>query len=520
MIRLTLAPLRGHPWAYSCTPSAYDEAVRVRFGAVPGVRWDRSATPPRYVGAVDALAPVVTTLVAARVAVCDDSATIGTHYYAPFDPASGLRAYQVEGAQWCEQQLRETGGALLADEMGIGKTAQAIAAARALLSPGADVLVVCPAIVVPHWRAQITKWGGVSCLGWQVLSYERFTRAQKRGEVLPANLVVFDECHYLSNPKAQRTQAAHAYCAGCPARPSVLLLSGTPMTTRPRDLWAPLDLMHPGRWGSRHAFEKRYCGGRFDEIPGLERAVWVADGATHLDELAARLAHVMLRRTKAEVALELPPRTRQVIEVELPRAALRSLRAAASALDWSGRLAAQGVGSLLSQVEAYKVDAALSLARDVLASGGRPLMLTTRKATAEQIADELRCPCATGDVPPGERRAALLSGDGAAVSTIYAVTTGIDLTEFDCIIFTGLDWVPSTLLQAEARIHRIGQLKGVIVYYLVGVGSIDEVVRERVIERLGVIATLAGGDESAMAAELGGNDEDVLAALVAAIKGE
>jgi SWI/SNF-related matrix-associated actin-dependent regulator of chromatin subfamily A-like protein 1 len=246
----------------------------------------------------------------------------------------------------------------------------------------------------------------------------------------------------------------------------------------------------------------------------------VADGASHVEELSLRLRSVMLRRTKSEVALELPARTRTVIEVELPPKAKKALQAAAKALDWAGSAKA-GVGSLLSQVEAYKVEAALELARDVIANGGRPLLLTTRKATAEQLADELRCPCAHGDnSTPENRRSILLSGDGAAVSTIDSVTTGIDLVQFDCVIFTGLDWVPSKMLQAEARIHRLGQSRGVTIYFLVGVGSIDEVVRERVIDRLEVIATLAGGDESVMASELGGNDDDILAALVAAVKGD
>lgn len=503
MIRLTVAPLSGHLWAVSCTPSAFDEAVKVQMHAMPGIKWN--VGEKRYEGAPEAIKVAVDILRAAKVTL-SDVMNLALSGGIPCG-AGELRAYQKIGAGWCVEQLAATRGAMLADEMGIGKTAQAITAA--VMLGVVSALIVCPAIVVPHWKAQLKKWAAGVPGNSDVLSYEAFTRRQKRGELQAAALLILDEAHYTSNPKAQRTQAVRGYIAQ--HAPMVLELSGTPMTTRPRDLWQPLDLMHPGRWGSKFSFEKRYCNGRFEEIPGLDKAVWTADGATHIDELAVRLKAVMLRRTKAEVALELPPRTRQVIEVELPKKAAKALKAAAAALTWSG--AAQGVGSLLSQVESYKVDAALSLARDVLASGGRPLLLTTRKATAQQLSDELRCPCAHGDVPPDKRRAVLLSGDGAAVSTIYAVTTGIDLTEFDCIIFTGLDWVPSTLLQAEARIHRIGQLRGVTIYYLVGVGSIDEVVRERVIDRLEIIAALAGGDEAGFAVELGGNDDNLLSDL-------
>jgi SWI/SNF-related matrix-associated actin-dependent regulator 1 of chromatin subfamily A len=520
MIRLSVAPL-PHPWLLRCTPSAYEEAVKVQMGGIPGIKWQPAANDVAgcYVGAAEALAPVIATLRAAKV-VSGGEMPIGlTRRMHVTDDK--LRAYQREGAAWCAWMLRETSGALLADEMGIGKTAQAISAIAAL---GVDsATVVCPAIVAPHWRGQILKWmpdegAREEGCGWAVYSYEAFTRAWAKGTVTRSDVLVVDECHYISNPKAKRSQAIAGFRAM--HSPAVLLLSGTPMTTRPADLWHPLDLMHPGRWGTKFAFEKRYCAGHFEEIPGLDKAKWEAKGSSNVDELAARLRAVMLRRTKAEVLAELPQRTRVVIEVELPAKARKALKAATMALDWAGNGKA-GVGSLLSQVEGYKIDAALSLARDVLANGGRPLILCNRKATAESIADELQCPCAHGDnSSPDDRRGKLLAGEGAAVSTIDSVTTGIDLVQFDCVIFTGLDWVPSKLLQAESRIHRLGQQRGVTIYFLVGVGSIDEVVRERVIDRLGVIATLAGGDEALMASELGGNDDDVLADLLKAIKGE
>ena len=129
---------------------------------------------------------------------------------------------------------------------------------------------------------------------------------------------------------------------------------------------------------------------------------------------------------------------------------------------------------------------------------------------------------ATGDAPPAKRAELLTSGDGAAVATMYAVTTGIDLVEFDVVIFVGLDWLPSTLLQAEARLHRIGQRRPVTIYYLIGRGTLDEVVKERVIERLHNFVTLTGasGDESQLAADLTDGDEDsLIAELVAHAKG-
>jgi SWI/SNF-related matrix-associated actin-dependent regulator 1 of chromatin subfamily A len=506
VIRLTLEPAGPH--LVSATPSAYDEAVKVQMAAVPGIRWDHEARC--YLGWPEAIQAAAVTLMAAKVAkVAGEPGGWHRLHVGLRPPPPGLLPYQIEGAQWCADLLASTGGALLADEMGIGKTAQAIAAALAL--GVSSVAVTCPAVVVRHWWSQIAKWAPDAGITWTVQSYEKFTKSPPPA----ARLLIVDELHYVANPTTKRSKAVASYRAA--HGPMMLGLTGTPITTEPSDFWHPLDLLHPGRWGSRFAFQKRYCGGRFEEIPGLDKAKWVCSGATHLDELQNRLQAAMLRRTKADVRLQLPSRTRTVIEVELPAKARAGLAAAARALDWNGSAAKAGVGALLSQAEEWKVKAAVELARDVIANGGRPLVLTTRKATAETIADELRCPCATGDIHATMRRDALLSGTGAAVSTIYAVTTGIDLVQFDSIIFTALDWVPATLLQAEARVHRIGQERSVTIYYLCALGSIDEVVRERVIDRLDTIGTLLGGDEALMSKEIGGNDDDLLAGIVAGV---
>jgi SNF2 family DNA or RNA helicase len=98
---------------------------------------------------------------------------------------------------------------------------------------------------------------------------------------------------------------------------------------------------------------------------------------------------------------------------------------------------------------------------------------------------------------------------------MQSVTTGIDLTCFDSIIMVGLDWLPSTLRQAEDRIHRIGQNFPVTIYYLIGTGTLDEVVRERVINRLEVSGKLLGDGDSDMITDLSGGSEDDLINAIA-----
>lgn len=537
MILLTLTPLPHG--IIRATPSAYHEATREQFGAIPGVSWNRMTAS--YEGPAEAINIAATLLESAGVArlqqVPHASSLEAPPPAAPLE-IEGLREYQRDGAMWLGSMLARYGAGLLADEMGIGKSAQAIAAADPL--PG-KVLVIAPAIVVPHWEAQITRWalhfGVESDFGeppanttrkprrlewaepqkrWHVTSYEL---AAKRGELGEFATIVLDEIQYLKNASTPRTRKLRDAFSTCAQRPRLIGLSGTPMTVRPRDLWSVLDTLFPGRWGSFWQFSKRYCGGHYKEIPGLPRSVWDCDGRSHEGELATRLSHYMLRRTKADVALELPPRERVMLECELPPAAARDFEAARIAL--AGARDSQSLARLLSSTEDHKIDAAVSLAQEILEAGGRPLLFTTRRSTAKELAIRLCCPHVDGETPTESRRSTLLAGTGPGVATIQSVTTGIDLTEFTSAIFVGLDWVPSTLLQAEARIHRIGQQRNTTIYYLIGIGTADEAVRERVIERLETAGALLGGDVGDGMGEMlrGGNEEQLLQDLISAIAG-
>jgi SWI/SNF-related matrix-associated actin-dependent regulator 1 of chromatin subfamily A len=409
---------------------------------------------------------------------------------------------------WLVAMLQSQGAALLTDEMGLGKSAQAIAAISTY--PEARTVIVCPAIVCEHWRRQILAWGREGDFDWEVMSYEGFRAKPPQA----AGFLVLDEIHYLANPKSQRSQAVAGWAAT--HRPAVIGLSGTPMTSRPTNLWHPLELLWPGRFGRAWNFQERYCDGSFVEVPAREgtKRVWQAMGVSRADELATRLQSVMLRRTKAEVLDQLPALRREMIEIELP---LKTRRAIAKAQQAASGLTGASLTAMLSQIEEHKIDAAVEQAKLITESGGRPLILTTRKASAEAIGAVLGCPVATGDDAPEKRRGLLLSGDGPGVATVYSVTTGIDLTEFDCVLFVGLDWTPSTLLQAEARIHRIGQSRAVTIYYMIGLGTLDELVRDRVIGKLEAFGTIVGsGDEAGLAGALAGGDEAALLAQLAA----
>lgn len=478
-----------------------------------------------------------------------------------------LRDYQQRGVQWLQETLQTRRAAILADSPGLGKTLQSI---TAMLAAGVrSIVIICPAIVVPHWWSQLEKWGAIeverhsrrkgvawrgrvghgarSAAEFRVFSYEGFAQAVKAGGkeptskqarwvALPAccDFLVLDELHHLMSENSKRSKAVRQALGQWPQRPLVLGLSGTPMTARPRDLWAPLDLLFGRRVaGSFYSFTKSFCAGHWKEIEGLDRSVWDSSGTSNAVELAAKLAPLMLRRTKQEVLSELPAIQRSVHEVELPeqarRAAGEAAREAALAAasnDWGTEsspargLLGSSIGRLLSGLEAHKLDAAAELAQELVAEGSRPLLLTTRIESARLLGERLCCPWVCGETPVSSRREQLLAGTGPGVATIGSVLEGVDLVEFDVVIFVGLDWVPARLLQAESRAHRMGQRRSVQVIYLVCAGTLDELVRDRVIERLETFAAIVGGEaEGELAQTLrGGSEDDLLRAFIEAAK--
>src|SRR5688500_582672 len=235
--------------------------------------------------------------------------------------AAGLFPHQVEGVAFLLGRRR----AILADDMGLGKTRQSIVALTEA-APGGPWLVVCPASVKRNWVREILAvrpGDTVHVVGpadppapgyteWVVINYDLLRRVDALLEDLPWTGMVFDEAHYLKNHKSQRSKVS---CALVASAPNAVLhaLTGTPLTNRPRDLFPLLQLVgHPmGR--SFLTFAKRYCDATHNGFG------WVTDGASNLVELRTQLHGVMLRRTKDEV-LDLPPKLRTWLTVEVPEA--------------------------------------------------------------------------------------------------------------------------------------------------------------------------------------------------------
>ena len=241
--------------------------------------------------------------------------------------AAALLPFQREGVEFV---LRKGGRALIAHDMGLGKTLQALAV-LAHYSHEWPALVVVPASMRWPWVDALELWldgllrpgdvcvvrdGGCTSVAHPeskvvVVSYPLLVNPSIRAQVEAAKfrVVVADESHYLKDPKAKRTQAL------APVLRRALrcvLLSGTPALNRPKDLFPQLDAIKPGGFGSFSDFARRYCDAK--RLPWG----WSFDGGSHLEELHRRLVDgYMHRRLKAVVADQLPPCRRERVRIEL-----------------------------------------------------------------------------------------------------------------------------------------------------------------------------------------------------------
>ena len=448
--------------------------------------------------------------------------------------ADGLFPHQIEGVAFLLGRRR----AILADDMGLGKTRQAIVSLRHR-TPGGPRLVVCPASVKQNWAREIgvvapdtsvlVIEGSASAsltAEWVVINYDILGRHIDGLLRVPWAALVFDEAHYLKNHTSARSKLARqltaAAAAAAPAL-AVQLLTGTPLTSRPRDLFVLLQLAaHPlGR--SFLAFAKRYCAAEKGEYG------WKTGGASNIEELTVQLHGVMLRRSKDDV-LALPPKLRTWLPVEVPagtgsRAIKKvfELLAGKDSRPTSSRdVELRRRGKLLAflvearQALAFaKARATLDFVRGTIDQGEKVIVFSCFDDPIQKLATELGSAAVvvTGKTP-GTMRQPLVDrfqnepDVRVFIANIIAGGVGLNLTAATQVVFNDLDWVPTNHWQAEDRAYRIGQTRTVNVTYFVARDTIDDFVQAVLETKAALVNAIVEGE--ALAPGSGGDVLDEL----------
>jgi len=441
-----------------------------------------------------------------------------------FPAGRTLYPFQYAGVRFAE--LAPNKSCLIGDDMGVGKTIQALAYA-ALHEELWPVLVVCPANVKYNWLKEIQTWlphvgvqavktgkEDIECETFTIINYDLAKRQQDNLHALGAKLIIFDESHYLKNSKAQRTQACVALAGEAD---SVLCLSGTAITNRPVELFTTLEMIRPAEYkGNFFQYAKRYCGAE------QNRWGWDFTGASNIEELHEKLRDCMIRRLKKEVLDELPDKVRQFIpvvpnqkEMAAYKRAHRTWMTDYAHYKAEGRIPLGFVLNMLTDLRHHagtlKVGATIDWVADYKEQNeDKPIIIFYHHKdvgaglldmmTNDKRYNHKRWRVIAGGTPSIKRQqyveqfqAGML--DGLLCSTI-AAKEGLTLTAADTVVFIEREWVPGWEEQAEDRINRIGQDNDTVwAIYLSVVGTIDEKF-DRIVEEKRRItsAVLDGGD--------------------------
>jgi SNF2 family DNA or RNA helicase len=448
---------------------------------------------------------------------------------------SGLRAtlrdYQLEGYAWLCRLAAWDAGACLADDMGLGKTVQTLALLlqRASLGPA---LIVAPTSVGLNWVAEgkrftpelrvveyrganrkeiLTQLGPGVAL---VTSYDILAMDIKALASEEFSTFVIDEAQAIKNATTQRARAARQIRASFR-----LALTGTPIENHLGELWSLFQLIVPGLLGSWEHFRRSFA------LP-IERD---HDEASR-EALVQLLRPFLLRRTKEEVARELPPRTEVIRPVELSqeerclydgarRQALETFIASqASAgqdqihlfavLTRLRRLACHPrLFDQCSNIPSSKLAAALEMLEELVQRGGRALVFSQftghlqllGEALSQRGQPYLYLDGATAAAARGELVRRWAEGNEALfLISLKAGGTGMNLTGADMVLHLDPWWNPAVEDQATDRTHRIGQLRPVTVVRLIAQGTIEEAVLSLHDEKRNLARSiLAGADQAA-----------------------
>lgn len=457
-----------------------------------------------------------------------------------------LRQSQRTGVDF----LHQAWDAVLGDDMGLGKTVQAIAALE--LSDSYPALVVCPKSVKQTWADEYAKWAphrdvlvaskprdftatpDVLVVNWESLRTHsrlagygsiRLTEKDREEKALNRDwaVVVADEAHRAKNPTAKQTRAL--WGIGRTARRRIAM-TGTPVANEPQDFWSLLHFIAPDEWPSRSSFMDRYCL--------MTSALWGGVEVLGLrpdtkDEFYRAVDSRFLRRSKELVARDLPPKTYVTRETPMsPKQAQAYKQMCDSQVAWLGDDAVAAFDPLtvltrqLQFAAAYaevtgetvtlqdpscKVDGVLDLLEDMPSSEQLVVFAQSRQlidlCEARLIKNGVTCGRVTGSENEQQRNAAVRrfqSGDLRVILlTLGAGSTGITLTSASTLCFLQRSFNQVDNLQAEDRVHRIGQAaETVTIVDLITPGTVEETIVKPALQNKSFILSEITRDRDAL----------------------
>lgn len=437
----------------------------------------------------------------------------------PITPPKGLNAtlriYQAQGLSYLNFLSEYGFGGILADEMGLGKTVQTLAFIQYMVEKNfrRPNLIVVPTSVLPNWEREAEKFvpqlrrliiygtrrenmfKHIEKSDLIITTYALLRRDLEEMEKHEFNTVILDEAQNIKNPNTITARAVRRINSRMR-----LCLSGTPIENNLFELWSLFEFLMPGFLGSQHAFQR-----------GIVKPIKDGDAET-LDYLRARVKPFILRRTKAEVAKDLPPKVESVTccaleeaQAELYAALARKLRAQVLAdVDEKGlaksqmsildallklrqicchpRLLKIDIPGFSNNLPSGKFDAFKDMAMDIVEGGHKVLVFSQFVQMLQIIKQWLefsQIPFCYLDGASKDRFEQVDRFNNSPQIPIFLISlkaggTGLNLTSADYVIHYDPWWNPAVESQATDRTHRIGQTRQVFSYKLICQNTVEE----------------------------------------------
>lgn len=459
----------------------------------------------------------------------------------PVPPPKGLnaelRGYQKQGLAYLNFLREYHFGGILADEMGLGKTVQTLSFLQHMVEHGATLpnLIVVPTSVLPNWEREAAKFvpqlSRLTIYGTRrenmfkqisksdivLTTYALLRRDLEELEKHEFNTIILDEAQNIKNPNTITARSVRHIKAGMR-----LCLSGTPIENNLFELWSLFEFLMPGFLGAQHAFKR-----------GVVKPIKEGDDET-LAFLRTRVRPFILRRTKSEVAKDLPPKIENTYfcglaeeQAELYAMLAKKLKEQVlSTVDKNGiaksqmsildallklrqicchpRLLKVDIPGVTTALPSGKFDAFKDMVIDIVEEGHRVLVFSQFVQMLHIIRSWLQIsemPFCYLDGSSKDRLEQVDRFNDSDDIPIFLISlkaggTGLNLTSADYVIHYDPWWNPAVENQATDRTHRIGQTRQVFSYKLICQNTVEEKILGLQDAKKGVAESIIPGAEA------------------------